>query len=240
MNLYLDGDIIAYTAAASAEKPIDWGDGFWTLHAFEDDVKYAVDRYVDNLLGDLEFDEVRVALSDTRNFRKGVASYYKENRKDTRKPMLLQFAKDYMYEKYDGIIYPNLEADDVLGILVTSSLNNVIWSADKDLKTCPGRHLINEEIVEIQEIEADYWFYTQVLTGDATDNYAGCPKVGPKTADKILQQEGEWWDLVVGAYTKAGLGEEMALENARLARILHNGEYDLETGEVTLWTPKMQ
>jgi len=42
---------------------------------------------------------------------------------------------------------------------------------------------------------------------------------------------------VVAAYNKKGLSEEVALENARLARILRNGEYDTDTGEVKLWNP---
>ena len=37
-TLLVDGDIVAYKAATVAETPIDWGDGFWTLHAFEQDV----------------------------------------------------------------------------------------------------------------------------------------------------------------------------------------------------------
>jgi DNA polymerase-1 len=235
MRLYLDGDIIAYRAAASAETPINWGDGMWTLHAYEDDVMRVVDEFVDNLIEGHKFSEVIVALSDTKNFRKDVAPYYKMNRADTRKPMLLGFAKDYMADEYSGIIYPNLEADDVLGIICSQSGDNVIWSQDKDLMTVPGNHLIDGEIVEVDENEADYYFHLQVLTGDSTDNYPGCPKIGPKTAEKILSQEGEYWDLVVAAYEKAGLSEDVAIEQARLARILRNGEYDYTTGEVTLW-----
>jgi DNA polymerase-1 len=238
MNLYLDGDIIAYRAAASAEKPINWGDGLWTLHAFEDDVMRVIDDYIYDLTEGHDFTNVIGVVSDKHNFRKDVDSTYKSNRKDTRKPMLLGFAKDYLVDAYDGIIWKNLEADDVLGILVTRSRDNVIWSLDKDLMTCPGLHFIEGKLVDVEEIEADYWFYTQTLTGDATDGYAGCPKIGPKTAEKILGTEGDWWESVVSAYEKAGLTEEDALQQARLARILRDGEYNQETGEVRLWNPQ--
>ena len=71
------------------------------------------------------------------------------------------------------------------------------------------------------------------------DGYSGCPRVGVKTAEKILD-EPPYWNKVVAAYNKAGLSEEVALENARLARILRKGEYlegyDKE-GDVNLWTP---
>ena len=89
----------------------------------------------------------------------------------------------------------------------------------------------------------------QTLTGDQTDGYKGCPAVGSVTAAKILQKaidEGTpwaneedlmrlYWKHVVMAYIKAGLNEEVAIQQARLARILRHGEY--ENGKVQLWNP---
>ena len=31
--LVIDGDILAYQIATNNERPINWGDGLWTLHA---------------------------------------------------------------------------------------------------------------------------------------------------------------------------------------------------------------
>lgn len=45
------------------------------------------------------------------------------------------------------------------------------------------------------------------------------------------------WEIVTSIYEAAGLGEEEALSNARVARILWAHEYDIETQEVRLWTP---
>jgi len=238
-TLVIDGDIIAYQVAASAEVPINWGDGLWTLHAHEDEVMVKVDDAISNLIEKSKADKVEVALSDKHNFRKDVADYYKANRKNVRRPMLLQFAKDYMADEYNGVIWKNLEADDVLGIKVTSSDEYIIWSADKDLKTCYGRHLTDDGEIYVEEKEADYWFYTQVLTGDSTDNYPGCPKVGVKTAEKLLTED-PTWNKVVATFARQNLSEEVALEQAHLARILRNGEYNLKTGEVSLWKPTMQ
>jgi DNA polymerase-1 len=42
---------------------------------------------------------------------------------------------------------------------------------------------------------------------------------------------------VVDAYLKAGLTEEDALMNARMARILRAEDWDFENNEVKLWTP---
>lgn len=237
-TLLLDGDIIAYQCAAACEQPINWGDGLWTLHAFEDQVKLQIDQYVTKLMDESGLTNVKAAISDTKNFRKEVAPYYKENRKDIRKPMLLGFAKDYLMEKYSGIVMPRLEADDVLGIYTSGYPSKfVCWSLDKDLRSIPGFHLIDGNIEEITEEEADLAFFTQALTGDMVDNYPGCPKVGPKTAEKILKDQDNKWAAIVAAYYKAGLNEAAALEQAQLARILRKTDYNFDTKEVILWNP---
>jgi DNA polymerase-1 len=233
--LLIDGDIVAYKATVSAETPINWGDGLWTLHCYEQDVA-RLDEQIDKLVNEAPVQDCIVALSDKANYRKELAPYYKANRKTTRKPMLLQWAKEYLQSKYNTVMYRRLEADDVLGILGTANTDTIIWSEDKDLRTVPAKHWIDGDVVEISEEEADYNFFTQTLVGDATDNYKGCPSVGYKTAEKILEF-GDGWGAVVRAFISKGLSEEVALENARLARILRNGEYDTDTGEVKLWTP---
>lgn len=234
--LLIDGDIVAYKATVSAETPINWGDGLWTLHCYEQDVAIRLDEQIDKLVNEAPVQDCIVALSDKANYRKELAPYYKANRKTTRKPMLLQWAKEYLQSKYNTVMYRRLEADDVLGILGTANTDTIIWSEDKDLRTVPAKHWIDGDVVEISEEEADYNFFTQTLVGDATDNYKGCPSVGYKTAEKILEF-GDGWGAVVRAFISKGLSEEVALENARLARILRNGEYDTDTGEVKLWTP---
>jgi DNA polymerase-1 len=234
--LLIDGDIIAFKACASAETPVNWGDGLWTLHCFEQDVALRLDEQIDKLVNEAPVQDCIVALSDKENYRKELAPYYKANRSNTRKPMLLQWAREYMQSKYNTIIYRRLEADDVLGILGTANTDTIIWSEDKDLRTVPAKHWIDGDVVEISEEEADYNFYHQTLTGDSTDNYKGCPKIGGVTANKLLDVDCSW-DTVVNTFAKQGLGEAVAIEQARLARILRNGEYDTDTGEVKLWTP---
>lgn len=234
--LLIDADIIAFKATASAEKPVNWGDGHWTLHCFEDEVAIRLDDQINKLVDEAPVQDCILALSDVNNFRKDVASYYKANRKDVRKPMLLPWARQYLIDKYNTIIYRNLEADDALGILGTANKDTIIWSEDKDLLTIPAKHWIGGEVHEQTEEEADYMFYYQTLIGDTTDNYKGCPKVGSVTAHKLLGVDSSW-NTVVEAFAKQGLSEDVALEQARLARILRDGEYDTDTGKVKLWTP---
>jgi len=235
-TLLVDGDIVAYKAAVVAETPIDWGDGFWSLHAFEKDVISHMSVFMADIKEQSGCTDFITCISGDNLYRKDVAPYYKANRKGTRKPMLLNFAKKYLADNYNGRVEDKLEADDLLGVLGSADKNTVIWSIDKDLLTVPAYHLIEGKIVEVDQEEADYNFLYQTLVGDSVDNYKGCPSVGAKTADKLLLDKGATWQTVVEAFESKGLGEEVAIENARLARILRDGEYNFKTKEVKLWT----
>jgi DNA polymerase-1 len=129
----------------------------------------------------------------------------------------------------------------------------VICTIDKDLQTIPGHHYNFSKDLEftVSEHQADLYHMSQTLTGDATDGYKGCPGMGAvgakKLLDKVLEEATPWataqtlrkmlWDAVVAAYAKAGLGEEEALCQARVARILRTGEFNFKTNEVNLWEP---
>ena len=205
---------------------------------------------IDKICKDCKADSVCIALSDMKNnFRKVVNPNYKGNRK-TIKPILYEFLRKYMNETgYKIYERPNLEADDVIGILATSEKiikgDKVIWSLDKDFKTIPckfHRSKIGskDESIIISKEEADWWFMYQTLIGDKVDGYEGCKGVGDKTARKILGDIGEksleeMWNLVVSAYEKHGFTKEDALLNARMARILRVEDYDFKKKEVKLW-----
>ncbi len=251
----VDADILAYQAAAASEQPIQWDDDLWTLHAFENEGERRFDEMLDNIAKAVEADKVILALSDSENWRKAVLPTYKSNRAATRKPMLLKHLKDRAMENYVVFMRPTLEGDDCLGILGTMKNTGdcIICSLDKDLKTIPGRHYNfgRKEFFEVTPQQADYWHMLQTLTGDATDGYTGCPSIGPKTAEKILRaalDEGTteatpqqlreiYWQHVVKAYAKAGLSEEEALTQARVARICRSSDYDFKTKQVILWSP---
>lgn len=242
MKLLIDGDILAYKACASGETAVDWGEGLWTLFAWEDEVFAKVRDELATLQKLTGVQDFLITLSGKGNFRKQVVDEtYKSNRSDTRKPMLLPVVREWLVSEYNAVIWENLEADDVMGILATRNPDDIIVSEDKDMRTIPCKLWNHKEqrIETITEEQADYNFMTQTLTGDVVDGYSGCPKVGPKTAEKILHTAEdrtiEWmWEQVVKAYSKAGLGEEYATKQAWLARILRNTDYD---EGVKLWTP---
>lgn len=195
----LDGDIFAYEIAAGAEEPVHWGDGLWTLHAWEEPAKAKLESRIEELGNSIGADKLIVCLSDDDNWRFDVLPTYKSNRSGQRRPMLLKILKDHIAETYETFIRPRLEADDVLGILSTwSGLKGekIIVTKDKDLQTIPGRHYLSHHeergVFEVTEEEADKWHLIQALAGDVTDGYSGCPSVGIETARKIVEEPFGW------------------------------------------------
>jgi len=241
--LLIDGDILLYKIALNNEVDTHWGDGLWTLHCDENICKADVDLVIDDLGASLNADDYIVALTDTNNFRKKILPTYKSNRKDKRKPMTLKALRDYVIKKHNGVVWKNLEADDVLGIMSTEPTDEerIVVSIDKDLKTVPCNLSVDGlNVQNIPQRMADYWFMIQTLTGDKVDGYDGIEGVGIKTAEKLIQKYTnvpllDLWKIVKKIYVEKGYTEAEALQQARVARILRHGEYNKKTGEVKLW-----
>jgi DNA polymerase-1 len=236
MRILIDGDILVYTVAYKVETAIDWGDDLWTLHADLREAKMRLDLDILEFREILGAKQVRVALSDSTNFRMKVWSDYKAHRADTRKPVVYRELRQYVRDVWRAQSRRRLEADDLLGIWATKEPGNVIVSADKDLKTIPGQvYNPNQPDLGVYEVsleEADRNHLVQTLSGDRADGYPGCPGIGDKRAQAIAEGG---WPAVVEAYAKAGLSEEYAITQARLARILRAEDYS--KGRIRLWEP---
>ena len=243
----IDADILLYKACRVAEEEVNWGDDQWILWSDLNKVKTIIDDQVDLIVEEMDADRSILCFSDKKNYRKEINPEYKANRKGGRKPLCFKAALEYCKETYTCKQFPNLEADDVMGIIATTENEHsyVIVSEDKDLLTVPGLHwnLKTKEVYSLSEDEADFNFFAQTLTGDAVDNYKGCPSVGKVTAEKLLRaavnetRSFNLWETVVTRYEKAGLKEKDAILNARMARILRKCEYNRTTNEVKLWSP---
>lgn len=262
----IDGDIFIYQAAAASERPIQWDEDLWTLHSsLSDAVQYFEDKLASALENIAQFHKAEVkpliALSDPtgRYFRKDIWPAYKANRKTKRSPLVRRALFDYVTEKYETYTRPGLEGDDVLGILQTSPYivkgEKVTVSSDKDFKTIPGKHynMDKEEFMTVRPAGAAYFHMVQTLMGDSSDGYPGCPGVGPKKAESLLEAAvtgllidecaspeavyWEAWPVVAKAYERAGLSQDYALTMARLARICQRDDYDFKKKEVIPWTP---
>lgn len=240
-RLIIDGDIPLYQIGFAVETAVDWGGDFWSLSGDMNEARESMVIWVDKLKAATKTADVVIALSGSDNWRKGLEPQYKANRKNVRKPVVFNPLRDFIRNRWEVLEEDGLEADDLLGL--NAGRVDILCSSDKDLLTVPGRHFNpnkpEDGIRKVTEREADYNLLVQALTGDSTDNYPGCPGVGPVSARKLLDglDSEEWWPAVVRRYAKAGLPEETALLQARLAYILRPGSYDYETKEVELWMP---
>jgi len=268
-----------FRAASLSENCTCWDEeeDIWTLECNHKMAKEKFNAYVDYYKRVLNGGKLVVAISDRKNFRKEVYPDYKGNRKGQRKPTGFRQLLDWILD--EGVGHPwkplckgTLEADDLIGILHTKpGTNTIAVSDDKDFLQLPGTFARiglggrEMEVFEISEEEADRFFYTQCISGDATDGYAGAKGFGFDTASKLIdgfvalelyehelksgKRKGEiemrkreraatsYWDIVTSAYEVCGMTEEDALLTARMARILRYTDYDHMTKEPILWTP---
>lgn len=210
-------------------------------------------------------DEAIIALSSYGDrWRNKVMPSYKNHRVKTRKPLMYAPLRQWVHDTFRTYEKPEMEGDDVIGILMTHPTlvpgAKVIVSIDKDMKTIPGEfyNYGKKTSTVTDEAHANFWHLMQTLTGDTTDGYPGCPGIGPVSAEKILApfclpvhdhetgvssftlDVAEAWKAIVAAYAKAKggpLSEEVALMNARVARICRASDYDFKKKEVILWQP---
>lgn len=249
LHIVLDGDMIVFQSCTVVEHEVQWEGDVWSLWADAADAKGEVDERVAGIVNDVldklnydgEFDITLCFTCDHDNFRKQILPMYKKNREGKRKPVCYKAVKQWTRGKYMSVQRPHIEADDLCGILATRHPGHtVIVSADKDFKSIPGvfYNFIKRELYTISEGEADYFHLLQTLIGDTADNYTGCPGIGIKTAQKLFADKGVSWQTVVDAFKKKGLSEEYALQQARVAYILRDSDYDSKTGKIKIWTPE--
>src|SRR5690606_37257812 len=95
--LLIDADVVAYNAAAACEVATHWGDGYWTWHCEESEVRAAVLDKIEQYREALDATDVKLCLTDSEgNFRFGVLPSYKGNRKGTKKPLVLKAIKQWL------------------------------------------------------------------------------------------------------------------------------------------------
>jgi 5'-3' exonuclease len=265
-TLLIDADVIRYLMAFKNTKTFKWDD---TEDADELEVlnperaKVQVDDLIHEFCEKFGTDKFVLPLScRVHNFRKDVEPTYKLARHERAKPALWAVIDEYLLEHYGDKIVERygLEGDDVLGTLAThpnpkrAPGPRIVISIDKDLQTIPCR-LFNPNkpdvgVRTISEHDADLFWMHQTLTGDTTDNYTGCPGIGPKKADAALlpiheayrdappaEHLAALWEAVLKVYETKELTPDHALTQARLARILRHGDVIYKTNEVKLWQP---
>ena len=137
---------------------------------------------------------------------------YKAKRK--KDPRVKEF-RDWVLENDETILKVEpLEADEVL-VIMHDYLGNyacddcVVFSDDKDLHNVSllSCKINTDKLIDISYNENK--FFCQMLAGDKEDCVTGIPKIGMKTAEKLLQEKGKHnLSTVIQVYKEKGISEK--------------------------------
>jgi DNA polymerase-1 len=215
--------------------------------------KKAFDTRLGEIMSEVSAASGAVFIKGRDNFRHIMVSDYKGNRKDTIEPevkdrieMLYGYAKDFCIES------DNAEADDYCGVAFRLAQEEgktaIVCHIDKDLDALPGWHynFRKKEFYEVSPEQGYYFLMKQILMGDSTDNIQGIKGLGPKTAEKILDNKpiDQQLNVVLDTYRiKCGnTWQQEFSKSANLIWIRDNADYFRELSfdelkEKLLWKP---
>lgn len=189
----IDFDTPIFTACLAGQ-----GDVFEHSEDFDIDVDYKlikerIESAVEDILFETGATYFSLHITGSGNFRYALLPSYKWRRKDSARPVALEWAKQWVKDKYgDSVVWKDgCEADDTATQDYTNEeegVEKILCHIDKDLDQYAGKHYdftSFEEYVVTPE-EAHYNLWKQVLQGDTADCYKGCPKVGKDKAHTIL------------------------------------------------------
>jgi len=189
MTLLIDADWLVYNSCCACEEDTRWNEWQHQLTSDVRDCLSLIENRLDvykNIAQDKH--DIVMCFTSYPTFRHEIFPDYKINRIGKRKPLALKHTINKVKERYECITYPNLEGDDVLGLLATNGRydNPIIVSVDKDMRTIPCKLLAAEEIEHITEKKATRHWFEMSLAGDAGDGILGIKGMGMVTASKTL------------------------------------------------------
>lgn len=197
--------------------------------------------YIDNFIEDLKArfltNDVILVVGDKENWRKGYCPDYKANRKDKEKPPMYDIILNDLYDKYEIVSLPNLEADDTCRILYEDNQNyavrKLLVSIDKDFHSFPCELYdpLHDKQYVINEAEANYNLMKQIIMGDKADNIRGLEGYGEIKTLKFLDSEPHTLDDVKELFREKGQLEDFKT-NLNLVSMVSINRYDFNTGTV--------
>ncbi len=187
-----------------------------------------------------------------KNFRHDLYPEYKANRPPMPDDLRSQIEPILKIIEAMGLpllIVPEVEADDVIGVLANQAterkIDVVISTGDKDMAQLVSEHvtLINtmtgvimdeQGVVEKFGVRPDQIIDYLALVGDSVDNIPGVPKCGPKTAVKWLTEHQSMQGVIDNADKVGGkIGEYLraSIETLPLSYELATIKTDIELPE---------
>lgn len=185
---------------------------------------YGVINMLRKLLQDIDADYM-ACVFDAKGgtFRDDLFADYKAQRESMPEDLAQQVKPLHEIIQAMGwplLCVPGVEADDIIGTLAHQAtkhgVHTIISTGDKDLAqlvspqvelidTMKDERLDEAGVVEKYGVRPDQIIDYLMLMGDTSDNIPGVPKVGPKTAQKWIQQYGTLDNLIAHAHEIKGV-----------------------------------
>lgn len=183
----------------------------------EDTAALALDAMLTNSLNAAKADDYTVYITGSESWRLDYSTLlkYKGNRDNMERPYYYDFCRQLLVRRHNAFIINYIEADDaVIMDYVKNPDHSVMIHIDKDLDQQWGLHMDPRDCEAgsfwIDEWQADFNFYKQVLTGDSVDNIWGLAEkgtgkrgIGNATAAKMLSDcssAKDMFDVCLTAY----------------------------------------
>ena len=238
MKAIIDADSFIYRSALNCEELVQYDATHYGIqYNTSKGIEY-LNNFVQETLEALNLKEYILVVGGTgKNFRLDINPKYKSNRKQQKKPIMLDIIRGIVFNEFPVAYIPRLEADDTCRILVEEDKNNVLVSIDKDLRTFESKiyNPDKKDMRYVSKAQADIAFKKQLLTGDKCDGYDGLYGVGPKTAEKLLL-DGITIEGILDLFLEKGYLQEDFERVYNCAQIL--GKEDYRDGTITLYGGK--
>lgn len=157
------------------------------------------------------FDIRVIKVLSGHSWKKELYTDYKSHRK--KDPYISELRKWVKENIPDIVVVEPLEADEVITAIHQEIPDStIIFSDDKDLHRIANLYCKVNIDEQIQYNDNDDLYYEQYLAGDKEDNVKGIPKVGYKTAEKLLEEYGFNFEGVIKSYYKKGIAKEECIK----------------------------
>src|SRR5215471_8224874 len=233
---------------------VDLSNVYWTLYHVTKDrpLSEAFEATVSKVHGLRGGFDYCVCCCDAKSpyFRHELLPSYKANRETAPAQAVEQFARVRERLRKDGLLLwgaDGFEADDVIATAtaraIEEGLSVTIASADKDLlqlvdddkgvrvfSPFTEKLMMRTQVIEKFGVAPEMMGDLLALVGDKADNVEGVPKIGVKTAAKLLLQWGTLDDVLFKADQNTPAVRDALItyaENARLARRIVQLRHDV-------------
>lgn len=239
MLLVVDIESYIYRACTACKTLIqDSKNKFIYTEAY--DVRKGMDyiaNFIEGLKARFLTNEVILVVGDTHNWRKDYHPDYKANRKDKEKPVMYEIILNELYNNYEVVSLPNLEADDTCRIIYEDNkgypVRKLLVSIDKDFHSFPCELYdpLHDKQYVINQAEADYNLMKQIIMGDKADNIIGLEGYGEVKTTKFLEDEPRTLEDVKQLFKEKGQLKDFNI-NLNLVSMVSFNRYNFSTGEV--------